>query len=159
MFCVGSAKEGLEEVEKVSHLRPVVGIGLIRACVGNEDGTSNLVLQGLARGRFTEWTQEGPFKIGRLELVKSIPGNPIEADALAEKVKEFCVRIAEIGLPLPPNLMEHLNQIDSPEVLSDVAAAAFVTDPAQRQQLLEARDVCERLRLLIQFFRGIAHDE
>jgi Lon protease-like protein len=159
MFCVGSVKEGVEEIEKVTDLCPVVGIGLIRACVGNEDGTSNLVLQGLARGRFINWTQEEPFKIGRLELVESIPGNPIEADALAEKVKEFCVRIAEIGLPLPPNLMEHLKQIDSPEVLSDVAAAAFVTDPFHRQQLLEARDVCERLRLLIQFFRGVANDE
>ena len=78
----------------------------------------------------------------------------MEADALSAKVKEFCTRIEQIGVPLPPNLMDHLRQIDSPEILSDVVAAAFVGEPFQRQKLLEAYEVCERLRLLIQFLRS-----
>jgi ATP-dependent Lon protease len=50
--------------------------------------------------------------------------------------------------------MDHLRQIDSAEILSDVVAAAFVSEPFQRQKLLEAYEVCERLRLLIQFLRS-----
>lgn len=156
MFSVALMKRGIEEATGIDDLCPVAGVGLIRACVGNENGTSNLVLQGLARVRLVDWTQERPFRIAKIEIAKSAPGNLVEADALCEKVKEFCMRIERIGVPLPPNLMDHLRQIDSPEILSDVVAAAFVSEPFQRQKLLEAYEVCERLRLLIQFLRSQA---
>jgi Lon protease-like protein len=156
MFSVALMKKGIEEAALIEDLCPVAGVGLIRACVGNENGTSNLVLQGLARIRLVAWTQEIPFRIAKIEIAKSILGNAVEADALSEKVKEFCRRIERIGVPLPPNLMDHLQQIDSPEILSDVVAAAFVGEPFQRQKLLEAYEVCERLRLLIQFLRSQA---
>jgi Lon protease-like protein len=156
MFSVALMKRGIDEATGIDDLCPVAGVGLIRACVGNENGTSNLVLQGLARVRLIDWTQERPFRIAKIEIANSVPGNPVEADALSEKVKEFCMRIERIGIPLPPNLMDHLRQIDSPEILSDVVAAAFVGEPFQRQKLLEAYEVCERLRLLIQFLRSQA---
>jgi Lon protease-like protein len=156
MFSVAMMKKGIEDAAGIEDLCPVAGVGLIRACVGNENGTSNLVLQGLARVRLVAWTPENPFGIAKIEIAKSILGNPVEADALGEKVKEFCQRIEQIGVPLPPNLMDHLKQIDSPEILSDVVAAAFVGEPTQRQKLLEAYEVCERLRLLIQFLRSQA---
>jgi len=156
MFSVALMKKGIDEAVGIDDLCSVACVGLIRACVGNENGTSNLVLQGLARVRLVGWTQEKPFRMAKIELVKSIPGNLVEADALSAKVKEFCTRIEQIGVPLPPNLMDHLRQIDSPEILSDVVAAAFVGEPFQRQKLLEAYEVCERLRLLIQFLRSQA---
>jgi Lon protease-like protein len=156
MFSVALMKKGIEEAVEIEDLCPVAGVGLIRACVGNENGTSNLVLQGLARIRLVSWTQQTPFRIAKIEIAKSVLGNAIEADALSEKVKEFCMRIERIGVPLPPNLMDHLKQIDSPEILSDVVAAAFVGEASQRQKLLEAYEVCERLRLLIQFLRSQA---
>jgi Lon protease-like protein len=153
MFSVALAKTGIREPKGVEDLRSVAGIGLIRACVGNENGTSNLVLQGLARVRIVDWTQEEPFRIAEIELIESRIGNAIEADALSEKVKELCARIQQLGLPLPPNLLEQMHQIDSPEILADVVGAAFVSELAPRQQLLELPDVAERLRLLIQILR------
>jgi Lon protease-like protein len=156
MFSVALMKRGIEDAAAIEDLCSVAGVGLIRACVGNENGTSNLVLQGLARVRLLGWSQEKPFRIARVELVKSVILNLVEAEALSEKVKEFCTRIESIGVPLPANLMDHLKQIDSPEIISDVVAGAFVGDSFQRQKLLEAYDVCERLRLLIQILRAQA---
>jgi Lon protease-like protein len=156
MFSIALMKHGIDEASRLDDLCPVAGLGLIRACVGNENGTANLVLQGLVRVRLLDSTQETPFRVARIELVNSILGNPVEADALSARVVEFCARIEERGVPLPPNLMDHLRQIESPEVLSDVVSAAFVAEPFQRQKLLEAYEVCERLRLLIQFLRSQA---
>jgi ATP-dependent Lon protease len=116
------------------------------------------VLQGLARVRLVEWSENRSFKIGRIELVESVEGNPIEEEALAEKIKELCHRIAGIGLQLPPNLIEHLKLIESPDVLSDVVASAFISDPYQRQQVLEAAGVSDRLRLLILFLRNFVKE-
>jgi Lon protease-like protein len=156
MFSVASAKVGIREPKGVEDLRSVAGVGLIRACVGNENGTSNLVLQGLARVRILDWTQEEPFRIAEIELIESRIGNAVEADALSEKVKELCVRIQQLGLPLPANLLEQMHQIDNPEVLADVVGAAFVNESAPRQKLLESQDVAERLRLLIQILQAQA---
>jgi Lon protease-like protein len=156
MFSVALIKRGIEEAKGIEDLCRVAGVGLIRACVGNENGTSNLILQGLVRVRLLGLAQEKPFRVARVELVKSELGNQIEAEALSTKVVELCARIEEIGVPLPPNLMGHLRQLESPEILSDVVSAAFVTEPFQRQQLLEAHEVCDRLRLLIQFLRNQA---
>jgi len=156
MFSVALIKRGIEEAKGIEDLCRVAGVGLIRACVGNENGTSNLILQGLVRVRLLGLAQEKPFRVARVELVKSELGNQIEAEALSTKVLELCARIEEIGVPLPPNLMDHLRQLESPEILSDVVSAAFVTEPFQRQQLLEAHEVCDRLRLLIQFLRSQA---
>ena len=156
MFSVALMKRGVGDAAGIEDLCPVAGVGLIRVCVGNENGTSNLVLQGLARVRLIDWTQETPFRVARIELAKSTTGNLVEAEALSEKVKEFCAQIERRGAPLPSSLIEHLEQIDSPEIVSDVVAAAFVGEPFQRQKLLEAYDVCERLRLLLQILRAQA---
>src|SRR5260370_34496859 len=83
MFSVALMKKGIDEAAGIDDLCPVAGVGLIRACVGNENGTSNLVLQGLARVRLVDWTQEKSFRVASVELGKSIPGNVAEADALS----------------------------------------------------------------------------
>jgi len=46
----------------------VAGVGLIRALASvKTDGTSNLILQGLERVRFTGFEQEAPFPIATIE--------------------------------------------------------------------------------------------
>src|ERR1700751_5573095 len=97
MFSVALVKRGIEEASGLEDLHPIAGLGLIRACVGNENGTSNLVLQGLVRIRLLGLVQERPFRMARVELVKSKAANLVETDALSVKVVEFCARIEELG--------------------------------------------------------------
>jgi Lon protease-like protein len=153
MFSVGLMRNGIMEPNSLQDIWPVAGVGLIRACVGNDDGTSNLVLQGLARVRLLDLIQEQPFRIVKIELLHPSRGNLIEAEALCIKVKELCGQIQKLGVRLPANLMDQMQQIDDPEVLADVVAAAFIAEPHSRQQLLEASGVPDRLRLLIQLLR------
>src|SRR5205823_9271122 len=56
----------------------VAGVGLIRACVGRGDGTSNLILQGLQRVRFTGFEQSSPFPIARIEPLESESSSSVE---------------------------------------------------------------------------------
>jgi ATP-dependent Lon protease len=43
--------------------------------------------------------------------------------------------------------------MSDPEMLADLIASTFISDPARRQHLLEELDLNQRLRLLIQFLR------
>src|SRR6202790_2833716 len=52
MFSVALINPECGEWESSSDFFHVAGVGLIRACVGRADGTSNLILQGLDRVRF-----------------------------------------------------------------------------------------------------------
>jgi Lon protease-like protein len=157
MFSLGLVRDGVTEPESLEDIWPVAGVGLIRACVGNEDGTSNLVLQGLTRVRLLDLVQDQPFRIAKVELLQPNRGNVIEAEALCAKVKELCAHIQKLGLHLPANLMEQIDRIDEPDILADVVAAAFINEARPRQQLLEISGVPERLRLLIQLLRSLVH--
>ena len=149
MFCVALTKPGFSEVARSGDYHHVASIGLIRACVGNEDGTSQLILQGLARVELGGWIQKSPFRIAQIrELRSSIP-NPIEADALGAKVLELCRLLKEKGAGLPAALERHVSHLSHPGVLSDIVAHAFIQDPEQRQELIEELAVSERLRMLI----------
>src|SRR2546422_6295726 len=53
MFCVALIKPHCAEWQSAADFFHTAGVGLIRACVEREDGTSNLILQGLERVRFT----------------------------------------------------------------------------------------------------------
>ena len=121
--------------------------------MGNENGTSNLVLQGLARVRLVGLTQENSFRVAKIEMLS----RSLEISSKRTPQREgerVLYPHRKIGVPLPPNLMDHLRQIDSPEILSDVVAAAIRGRAIPAAELLEAYEVCERLRLLIQFLRS-----
>src|SRR6266851_5178227 len=45
---------------------PVAGLGLIRVSVGHGDGTSHLILQGLARVELAETVRYKPYRVQRI---------------------------------------------------------------------------------------------
>jgi Lon protease-like protein len=151
MFCVALMKPGLTEASTPDDFFHVAGCGLVRACVGREDGTSNLILQGLRRVRFKDFTQEQPFRIAEVEAITSEAGNPVETDALGAKALELCQRLKERGLQLPGQLDNFLSHLTNLDMLADLVGHTFISDPFQRQKLLEEPLIPARLRLLIKF--------
>jgi len=131
----------------------VAGVGLIRACVGRGDGTSNLILQGLRRARFTGFEQSAPFPIARIEPVESETTTTVETEALGAKVIELYSKLKADGRQLPEKVDKYLANLTDMEMLADLMAATFVNDPLRRQQLLEELSLNRRLRLLIQYLR------
>ena len=147
MFCVAMLRPGVAEARKPRDFFQIAGCGLVRACVGKDDGTSNLILQGLARVRFTGFVQEKPFRIAEIERLESEDGESVEAEALAAKVVELCQQFKERGLELADSLDTFLAHLTDPDRLADLVAHKFVEDPFARQRLLEEPNVTVRLRL------------
>lgn len=138
------------EPEDFFHL---AAVGLIRACVERSDGTSNLILQGLQRVRFTGFKQESPFPIAKIDLVQSRDETTVKTEALAEKVLELYSKLKKEGRRLPAKVDRYLSQLSDVEMLADLITSTFVTDPLRRQHVLEEASVNERLRLVINYLR------
>lgn len=129
----------------------IAGAGLIRACVGRGDGTSNLILQGLERVRFVEFEQTAPFPIATIEPLESDVVSSVETEALATKVIELYSTLKGNGKQLPAKVDRYLSDLGDPEMLADLVASTFISDPMRRQHVLEELSVNKRLRLMIRY--------
>jgi len=150
---------------------PVAGLGLIRVSVGHRDGTSHLILQGLAREELEEAVRYKPYRVQRIKPLRSPPCDNVRVDALVAKVRELLEERIDLGLPFPfpvmsPEKAEHsptppsfspkeilsyLDSITDPEQTADLVSCAVLPGAGERQAILETVDVEARLRRLIRF--------
>jgi Lon protease-like protein len=149
MFCIAPMKPGVSEARTTDDFHHTVGLGLVRACVEREDGTSHLMLQGLARVKLTGFLQDQPFRIAELRALEPIPAEPVQGEMLMAKLLEVCTQRRAQGLNVPESLDKQLAQIEDAGVLGDIVAHAFLREARHRQDVFEELRVGERLRLII----------
>lgn len=153
MFCVTLIKPSCPDWHAHEDFFHLATAGLIRACVERSDGTSNLILQGLQRVRFTSFEQENPFPIARIDAVESRDPTTVETEALGTKVIELYASLKHDRRQLPAKLDRYLSELRDLAMLADLMASTFVNDPLRRQRLLEERSLNQRLRFLIKYLR------
>jgi ATP-dependent Lon protease len=149
----------------------VAGLGLIRVSVGHRDGSSHLILQGLARVELGEPIRYKPYRIQRIRPLETPPCDNVKVDALVAKVRELLERRIVLGLPFPfpimapeaseskspppsfspKKILHYLDSIADPEQTADLVSCAVLPGAVQRQAILETVDVEARLRQLINF--------
>jgi Lon protease-like protein len=149
MFCVAMMKPGITEATSASDFHHVAGLGLVRACVGHEDGTAHLILHGLARVRLTDFRQEKPFRIAELEEISVLVPDEEEGQMLSARVLACCARQRAAGMVVPDEIDQQLAAVGDPAVLADIIAHTFVQDAERRQEILQEARVAERLRMLL----------
>ena len=155
MFCVTLIKPGCPAWHAPEDFFHLATVGLIRACVGRGDGTSNLILQGLQRVRFASFRQETPFPIAKIDIVEWPDAMTVETEALGAKVLELYASLKHDGRKLPTKVDRYLAELRDLEMLADLMASTFINDPLRRQRILEERSLNQRLRFLIRYL----HDE
>ena len=153
MFCVTLVKPSCPDWDAAEDFFHFATAGLIRACVERGDGTSNLILQGLQRVRFTDFEQEKPFPVASIDTVKSRDPTTVETEALGAKVVELYGSLKHDRRRLPAKLDQYLSELRDLEMLADLMASTFVNDPLRRQRLLEEHSLNQRLRFLIRYLR------
>ena len=153
IFCVTLVKPSCPDWYATEDFFHRATAGLIRACVERSDGTSNLILQGLQRVRFTSFEQEKPFPIATIDPIKSLDPTTVETEALGAKVVELYSSLKHDRRKLPPKLDQYLSELRDLEMLADLMGSTFINDPLRRQHLLEERSLNQRLRFLIRYLR------
>lgn len=149
MFCIAPLKDGVAEAQTADDFHHTVGLGLVRACVQREDGTSHLMLQGFARVQLTGFAQETPFRIAELRELRSTPAEPLHNELLVIKLRAVLVKVRESGVRVPASLEGQLAQIGDAGILGDIVAHSFLRESRHRQDVFEELRAGERLRLLI----------
>ena len=149
---------------------PVAGLGLIRVSVDHEDGTSHLILQGLARVELGETVQRKPYRIHNIRALQAEVTDSIMIDALLAKVHELVGRRMEVGdcpFPFPSlktseegdsaaqinpqDVLQYLESLPDADQVADLVSCALLPGPMERQKILETVQLDQRLKHLIHF--------
>ncbi len=167
MFLVAMQKPGTSRETPL----PVAGLGLIRVSVGHRNGTSHLILQGLARVELEQTVRYKPYRIQRIRPLQTPPCDNVTVDALVAKVRELLVERHGLGLTFPfpvlpsgkskkqagqpafsaKEMIRYLQSLTDPEQTVDLVSCTVLPEATDRQAILETVDVETRLRRLIHF--------
>lgn len=147
LFCIGTLT-GPPGSEDDADIDPHSTAGLVRACVGNPDGTSHLVLQGVQRIRITGWVSREPFRVAAIEPLETCDSAPDDTREVADTVLTLTLGLLERQAANPGQLAERVRSLRDPALLADFVASHFIDDADSRQPLLRMADVNERLHYL-----------
>lgn len=141
-------------------IAPIGTAGLIRASREREDGTSELLLHGVIRVRFTEWLDDKPFPCALIEPLLSEPLEGRKGEAAMETLRGAVEDgIAHLPDEVRVGVMTLLDQADEAGLMADLVAQQFVHEPELRQKLLETAAVGERISLLCGFFEKLKAED
>ncbi len=155
----------------------VAGLGLIRASVSQADGTSNLILQGVARVELAEVARSRPYRLCRIRPLASTIRDRATVEALTTRL----LKVVKARLQQPasavtlsalefggvasawPSHFAHVKQVevlahvDQPEQIADLVSWTLLASSDRRQVLLETLDVETRLQRLLHFLSVESH--
>jgi Lon protease-like protein len=136
---------------------PIGCLGLIRACVDRPDGTSNLVLQGLCRIRFTKFHYSHPYLSASFTLHNTNPCDPHPLlDRLADDIRETTRHITTRHSDFPTWIAPYIDTLTELDTLCDIVAHTFIQSVATKQKIIQEQFLPERLRLVRDAVHNIA---
>lgn len=135
---------------------PVGTIGLVRASRESEDGTSQLLLHGVLRVRFTEWRNDRAYPCAGIEPLASYFAPEDQAEA-AMRVLRGAVEEAVRHLPdeVRAGVFALLDRADEPGLMTDIVSQQFVHEPDLRQDLLEMDAVADRIPVICSYLQQV----
>jgi ATP-dependent Lon protease len=132
----------------------VACVGIVRACQKNDNGTSNLLLQGLARIKVMNIIAEEPYRRIRFRTLSSAPGAGVAEN---RRLRVELARLLALKRKLAASsteMTDFLKTVEDPEAFVDIAAFNLCENPAIKQRLLETLDVHRRLKLFMHQLRA-----
>lgn len=145
IFAVAALDEREEEAEVLETPYTIAGVGVVRACKQNPDGTSNLILQGLARVEFEKIVCEEPYRRARIhQILSESDGSEGTLAAIQPTLLALVQTQMRLGAEIPEEVLQFLSNIREPENMLDLAIYTLCPSGRFKQELLETRGILAR---------------
>jgi Lon protease-like protein len=126
----------------------IATVGIIRACQKNDNGTSNLLLQGLCRVEILRIVRDEPYRRIQVRALTSEAGaSEDENRALRRELSRLLNLKQKLAASGSIEMTAFLKTVEDPEAFVDIAAFSLCDDTFLKQRLLETLDVHRRLKL------------
>nr|WP_267908225.1 LON peptidase substrate-binding domain-containing protein [Cerasicoccus arenae] len=129
----------------------VASVGVVRACQREASGSSHLILQGLARVRFTGIVHEDPYRLGEFEPLDSAGADAVSLAEMRHQLARTVRRRQQLGAAEPEEVFDFLDALTDPETYLDLTSFTLCEDNDIKQQLLETLNTQQRFRRLVDY--------
>jgi ATP-dependent Lon protease len=155
IFAVAALDEREEHAEALETPYSIAGVGVVRACKQNPDGSSNLILQGLARVELESFVCEEPYRRARIQQVMSESDGSLQTLRSIQPTLLALVQTQmRLGADIPKEVFQFLSNINEPENVLDLAIYTLCPSGSFKQELLETRGVLARFDKFERFLRS-----
>lgn len=155
IFAVAALDERDEDAEVLETPYSIAGVGVVRACKQNPDGTSNLILQGLARVKFENFVCEEPYRRARIQqLMSESDGSEETLGSIQPTLLALVQMLMRLGAEIPEEVLQFLSNLKEPESVLDLAIYTLCPSGSFKQDLLETRGILARFGKFERFLRS-----
>jgi len=137
------------EKPSVADLYEIGVLATVIRYVTSPEGAHHLVCQGESRFRVVEMLRETPFFAARIEQIPEPTAAGPDIEARFTLLKQRAIEAVSLLPQAPPELQRLISGIDSPAQLADLVTGFMDVKPAEKQEILEALDLKERLDKVI----------
>jgi len=109
------------------------------------DGTVKVLVEGGRRAQIEHFTEQDAFFEAQAAVVEEEMGQPSELEALSRSVVSQFEQYIKLNKKIPPEVLVSVNQIEDASKLADTVASHLALKISEKQELLEAVVVNERL--------------
>jgi len=117
------------------------------------DGTAKALVEGQTRFRVLEYVQTDPYFIARVEAIEESTAIDVESEALMRALIADFEKAAELGKPIPQEVLVAASSIEEPARLGDFIAFHLNLKTEEKQRILEALEPQERLERTALYLR------
>lgn len=110
------------------------------------DNKAQLLVQGISRFRITSFVEGKPYTQARIDHLEDEEIKDLEVEALMANLVNLFDRIVKLSPFLPQEFGTMAKSITLPGVLADMIASIINASPEEKQRILEALNVKERLK-------------
>jgi ATP-dependent Lon protease len=142
-------RESRAEEPKPEDLYQVGMVALIQKMLKMPDGSLRLLIQGISRMRIIEFIRREPFLDARIEPLEDEIEEGMELQALTVNIKGLFKRLLEMSPNLPSELGIIALNVEHPGNLADLVAANLNVKMEDKQGVLEALKVKERMEKVL----------
>ncbi len=112
------------------------------------DGSVRFLVQGVARIGIKKFVHKDPYLVARVEILQEEADPSIELEALIRNLIEQFTKVVELAPYLPDDMQISVMNIDDPSKVADLIASNLNIPVTQKQDILGAVNVRERLTKL-----------
>lgn len=142
-------KEATEDNPSEKDVFALGAVSTILQLLKLPDGTVKVLVEGIRRGRVTQYVQTEPYFLGAVEYVEDGPLREEESDILVRTLMSQFEKYVKLNKKIPPEIVTSVASIDEPGRLADTIAAHMSLKIQEKQNVLEIVSLRERLERLM----------
>ena len=119
--------------------------------ITSENGDLSLVIQGLTRFHTGDFVSLEPFIKARVEMAPETHVDDVETKALMSNLRSELRKVVKLSPNLPEEMESLITSVPEPGALCDMVSTILSMSPEERQGVLAALDVKERLHMIREF--------